>query len=100
MQLFKELKRKKIQPVSQSSQKVIDNLKIFTNAKIIHARPFCPLPKLMSLNVKPTARLEKILNDLLQKLFEENARKSKYIFDSFSSNHPFTESPTNIWSTI
>jgi hypothetical protein len=53
----------------------------------------------MSLNVKPTARLEKILNDLLQKLFEENARKSKYMFDSFSSNDPFTKSHTNIWST-
>ncbi len=50
----------------------------------------------MSLNVKPTARLEKILNDLLQKLFEVKARKSKYIFDS---NHPFIESSTNIWST-
>jgi hypothetical protein len=94
-----------IQPVSQSSPKVIDNLKIFTNAKIISdikysVRPFCPLPKLMSLNVKPTGQLEKILNDLLQKLFEVKARKSKYIFDSYSSNHPFTESPTNIWSTI
>jgi hypothetical protein len=93
-----------IQPVSQSSPKVIDSSKIFTNAKIISgikysARPCCPLPKLMSLNVKPTARLEKILNDLLQKLFEENARKSKYIFDSFSTNDLFTESPTSIWST-
>ena len=93
-----------IQPVSQSSPKVIDNRKKFTNAKIISdikytVRPFCPLPKLMSLNVKPTAQLEKILNDLLQKLFEVKARKSKYIFDSFSSNHPFTEGPTNIWST-
>jgi hypothetical protein len=93
-----------IQPVSQSSPKVIDNLKIFTNAKIVSeikysVRPFCPLPKLMSLNVKPTARLEKTLNDLLQKLFEENARKSKYIFDSFSSNHPITESLTDMWST-
>jgi hypothetical protein len=94
-----------IQPVSQSSPKVTDNRKIFTNAKIISDikyrpfRPFCPLLKLMSLNVKPTAQLEKILNDLLQKLFEVKARKSKYIFDSFSSNHPFTESPTNIWST-
>ena len=93
-----------IQPVSQSSPKVIDNRKIFTKAKIIsdikyNTRPFCPLPKLMSLNVKPTARLEKILNDLLQKLFEVKAQKSKYIFDSFSPNHPFTESPTNIWPT-
>jgi hypothetical protein len=93
-----------IQPVSQSSPKVIDNLKICTNAIITpdikySARPYCPLPKLMSLNVKPTARLEKILNDLLQKLFEENARKSKYMFDSFSSNDPFTKSHTNIWST-
>jgi hypothetical protein len=80
-----------IQPVSQSSLKVIDNRKICTNAKIASDinysdRPCCPLPKLMSLNVKPTVRLEKILNDLLQKLFEEKARKSKYIFNSFSSN--------------
>jgi hypothetical protein len=93
-----------IQPVSQSSPKVIDNRKICTNAKIasdinFSDRPCCPLPKLMSLNVKPTARLEKILNDLLQKLFEVKARKSKYIFDSFSSNHPFIESSTNIRST-
>jgi hypothetical protein len=93
-----------IQPVSQSSPKVIDNRKIFTKAKIIsdiknNTRPFCPLPKLMSLNVKPTDRLEKILNELLQKLFEVKAQKSKYIFDSFSSNDPFTESPTSIWPT-
>ncbi len=40
----------------------------------------------MNINVKPSARLEKILNDLLQKLFEENAQKSKYFLDSFSSN--------------
>jgi hypothetical protein len=93
-----------IQPVSQSSPKVIDSPKILTNAKIMSeikysARPCCPLPKLMSLNVKPTTRLEKILNNLLQKLFEENARKSKYIFDSFSSNDLFTESPNSIWLT-
>jgi hypothetical protein len=93
-----------IQPVSQSSPKVINNPKMVKKAKIISdikydARPCCPLPKLMSLYVKPTARLEKILNDHLQKLFEENARKSNYIIDSFSSNHPITESPTNIWCT-
>jgi hypothetical protein len=54
---------------------------------------------LLSHNTKYSSFFQKILNDHLQKLFEENARKSNYIIDSFSSNHPITESPTNIWCT-
>jgi hypothetical protein len=82
-----------IQPVSHSSPKVIGNLKILTNAKTIsdikyNARPCSLLPKLMSLNVQPTARLEKTLYYLLQKLFEENTRKT-IIKDDMYEKHQF-----------
>jgi hypothetical protein len=58
-----------------------------------------PLPKLMSLDVKPSKRLEKIFNDLLQMWFDGSHLNGKY--NTNSSKYPkiITESKENVLLT-
>jgi hypothetical protein len=76
-----------IQPLSQSSPKVQISPRKATHTNLITdtngtLKSGHPLPKLMSLNVQPSPRLENVLNDLLERLYVESLPKIKNDLES------------------
>jgi len=91
-----------IQPLSQSSPKVQMNPRKVKYTNLItdtncNSRSRNPLPKLMSLNVQPSARLESVLNDLLERLYEESMPTINNDIESRSTSQYSINSTPTTW---
>jgi len=91
---FNTIKRNfKLIESTSTSERIPETNKI-ENSSIQHfPQPSPPLPKLMTLNVTPTAQLEGIINNLLQKYYEESAPKR---IKPSTNNKYFTTSTPDI----
>jgi hypothetical protein len=80
---------------STSTLEIVSESNKIENSSIQHvSQSSPPLPKLMDLNVTPSAQLERVINNLLQKYYEENAPKNK--MKSSIGNKYFTTSTPDI----
>jgi hypothetical protein len=76
-----------------STLEIISESNKIENSSIQHiSQSSPPLPKLMALNVTPSAQLERVINNLLQSYYEENAPKNK-IKPKIGNKHFTTSTP-------